>query len=641
MRKVVFKVSSPFVNLTALLIGQLYYPDAYKILLLNGSLYEGYAKKVVELGFADEVIAISHADMHVTHVEQVVEQLLNQHSDIDDYFMNTFSDCYSIVIAYKLLGKAKLHIFPEGSSTVQLEKGLQLILEKSEIYSKDPLRRALFQKYPFDLSIFDYTWMYDLNIPQGHFRAQKRHINIRNLFERADAADVLVRLNQLFRYEPIYDMDICLMDTFAADDDYLDFEAERKILDTLFASLKGTHVLVKPHPPASERLGYTRFKYQKYGVSILENADVPWELIILNLLLRKQKKLTMITLQLDSTYIMTTLSFVPQDFQLRIITLNKLMEPFMREYLHMAYEFRIDYFLQAADKGNVELCMPDNLAELTRVGERISGDKSDCGAEEDIVPNAFFQRVGNLLSKSVLYDNNGQFFAETYFSFLERKSEIIFEVEKKIDVRELIWKPSMCNIFSTISEMNIVITDNLGNKIKYDVNSGASIATEDGIIVSEVNYTGYCRNITITGCLAIYRKFCRVYEEFYEKKWRGDFWEAWYDAVRSEKFLSYIKKRDIKSIWLYGWSKIGIAIAEQLEHYGLEYMFVSSKGGRGFDDGRRDIPIVEACDRYDVPDLMIITPMYAYDVIMHSLPAELSGVAIGLNRFVKELKESG
>lgn len=640
MKKVVFKVSSPFVNFTALLIGQLYYPDAYKILLLNGEIYEGYAKKVVELGFADEVIAISHANMHVAHVEQTVDQLLAQHPDIDEYFMNTFTDCYSIVIAYKLLRKAKLHIFPEGATTVQLETVIKLMLEKGEITSKDPLRRAVFQKYPLDLSIFDYTWMYDLNIPQGHFNAQKKHINIRDLLDRTDANDVLCRLNQLFQYKPVSDIDICLLDTTLSNDEYLDFEAERRILDTLFMPLQGTRVLIKPHPPTSKMVCYTRFRYQKYGVSILENADVPWELILLNILQGKQRELTLITLQLEGTYIMTTLAFIPSDFQIQIVTLNKLMEPHMSEYLYTSYMLNFDYFMQAADKSNVTLYMPNDFAELLETGKWIGDCKSEYKVGKNIVPNAYFQRMGNLLSESVLYDNRGQFFAETMFSFIEKNSEIVFEVEKEVELDVLIWRPSTCNMFSDIRQMSIIITDDLGNKIKYGVGNGEKILLENGKTVCEVKYRGYCKNILITGCLEVRRKIRRLYEEFYDKQWRGDFWEVWYDAVRSKKLLSYLRERCIKNVWLYGWSRIGIAIAEQLEHYGLEYMFVSSRGGQGCGDGRTDIPVVEACDRYGAPDLMIITPMYAYDEIMYALPTEVSDVAIGLDRFVRELKGS-
>lgn len=643
MRTVLFKASSPFINFTAALISELYYSDAHKILLLNGyNVYDGYEKSAVETGFFDEVYVISHADVSIVHVEQSVEQFLNEHPNIDEYFMNTFSDCYSLMIAYRLLGKAKLHIFPEGSTTVCLEKTLQLIQEQGEITSKDPLRRSFFEKYPIDLSLFDYTWLYDMDIPQGSFRAQKRHININDLFERTDADDVICRMNALFRYSHECNFDICMLDTFEPQDDYLDYEAEKRIIDTMFKSLNGKKILVKPHPP-TRTLPYTKFKYQKYDVLIMENVNVPWELMLLNLLRQGKQELTIIALQLEGTYIMTSLAMIPKDFQMNVLILSNLEIPYMSKYLLSSHDLSYDYFIHAVTRSNVKLYMPNDFKELVEAGKKISGQRGyslkSCNFQ-NIVPNQYFHKVGNLLTASLLYTDNQQLFAKTFFSFYDDVSELIFEVNKDVDISRLVWRPSVNNIFSSASNMSITIYDDQENMYSYSIcGAEESLPMNRGLLSCAIQYAGYCKKILINVELMVYRKFCRIYEEHYERKWQGIFWENWYDIICNDWLNKYIQENHIKNIWLYGWTKISIAIASELNRLSINHLFVSTGGKGVYNDGRTDISILEACEKYPRPELIVLTPMFAYDEIIYSMPNELETVTVGLDDFIALIKK--
>ena len=112
-KKVLFKSESPFPLFTAIMIGQIAYMDDYKILLVHDDLYCGFNEMIVELGLFEEVIRIDESDRSISKIEKSVNDILEKHSDIDDYFMCVFSDCYSLAFAYALKGKANLHIFPE------------------------------------------------------------------------------------------------------------------------------------------------------------------------------------------------------------------------------------------------------------------------------------------------------------------------------------------------------------------------------------------------------------------------------------------------------------------------------------------------------------------------------------------------
>ena len=627
MKRILFKASSPFTNFTAILIGTLYYPNEYKILLLDSVIYEGYEKKIVELELFNEVHVISESNKKIHHVEQQVSHLLQILPDIDEYFMNTFSDCYSILIAYRLLGKATLHVFPEGGTTVWLERVIHLILERGDVASRDPDRNLFFKKYPVDLSFFDYTWMYDLSIPQGSFRAKKRLISIADIINIEDGRTLINKMNDLFRYYSVPKIQCCFMDAYLSKVDNLDIVAEHRILDALFEVIGHEDVVVKPHPPNS-MLPYTEYKFQNRPALVLKNANVPWELMLLNILQSGQKELTLIVLQLEGTYVMTSLAMIPSDFQLTIITLNKLEEEFFSEYLATSYALNYDYYNDAINRPNVKVYMPESLNELYEIGQKHKGVDL-----ENYKPSIYFKKVGNLLENSFLYDDNGTFFSEAYYVFLDDTCNIVFNVNKEVSFGQIIWRPSSSDMF--ISAENIKVTLEKDNDAveQFEIYRCDEMKRfAEGRLTFDYCFSGYCNRISISASLMVYKKFCNLSKELFDRKWRGTFWERWYDIVTYHMMERFKVALEGGAVWIYGMAKIGKAIAKEFMRWEIEYMYIVSEDWRA--ERGDDVRIITDINSSDeMPAYIVVTPMYDYDYILCTMYERFRKIALSLNAF--------
>ncbi len=634
MRTVLFKASSTFINFTAMVMEELYFSECHRILVLSHEIYQGYKEEVVSLGFFDEVHVIYEGDKSLNAVEHTLDNLFDQLPTIDDYFMNTFSDCYSIAIAYKLMGKAKLHLYPEGGSCIRIDKVLEWLMTKSDTYSKDPVRKVFFEKYPLDLSIFDYSWVYDSNTPQGELDDRKRVIEIRELENKNNYGEILKRLNALFKYSSVDDIEVCLLDTFEPQDDAIEYSIEKEILDVLFRKIRHYGFYVKPRYPGARMLPYAKFKYGEYGVKVLDAADVPWELIFLNILASKSRELTIITLQLEGTYIMTSLAMVPTDFQLNIVTLNKIEFPYYNKYFKASYDLNYEYFSQAIKKENVKTIMPEDINALAKI-DLFSGEISNSSSLNDIkLPpeSRYFSRMGNLVTESVLFDEDITFIAKSYINFIEDSISVCFEIDRTVESNKLIWKPSANGIFTRIENIKAVLYDSNGIEHEYSLGDKD---IQDGEIRFETAHSGLCKKLVITGNAFIYKKVCNLYDEFYILKWQEAFWRKMYvlkDKLESLKKSKFVESNEM--VWIYGWTDMGIKLGNLLKDIGVQVVYVSTYGNEGYYDGRSDITIAQASELYGFPNRIVVIPLRSYEVIMTSLKNEYKNVALKVETFL-------
>ena len=633
-KKVLFKSESPFPLFTAIMIGQIAYMDDYKILLVHDDLYCGFNEMIVELGLFEEVIRIDESDRSISKIEKSVNDILEKHSDIDDYFMCVFSDCYSLAFAYALKGKANLHIFPEGSSTVQLKNNLELIGREGEYVSKDAIRRSFFDKYPINLGLFDYTWMYDMNIYQGDFRAKKKHIDIKSLLLSEDIDSLLNKLNVLFKYEKIAYTNICVLDSFEPFTDQLDYESEKAILEDLLGGVTNKNIMVKPHPP-NEAVPVVKYKYRNFNVKVLENADVPWELIFLNLINDGCREYILVSHQLEGTYIMTTVSLMPDDFKLHLISLEELEKNHVSRYLSYSQHIQRGYFFDLVKRKGIDTYIPQNIGDIQHIRETVFRERNSLENLIEIPSSDYFRKVGNLLCKSFLYDTDGSFWSVAYFSFVEDRIEMVFDVNKELSFKELVWIPSQEWIFTTILNLNITILDGEGKQQKIDVSNKNNTLISDGRVSLNFEYSGYCQDINIVTELSILKSFVKIYGIYRDKSWRSEFWDKWYDIRVNENVK--ISKESLKGeIWIYGNTRIAHAISEEFQKNHLKHRFVVSNDRPEICGDRVDT-INAALNKYDMPTMIIITAMNDYDIIRFNMPERLRSVAIGLSDFTEML----
>lgn len=627
------KAHSPFTIFTCALIGEVYYKEDYKILIMGNSVDEGFEKRVKESDFFQEICLFDQREKTVRCIENTVDAFLSKHTDIDEYFMCVFSDGYSIMLAHRLRGKAVINIFPEGCAALQLRERIELVF--NEVYGKDRLLREFFQKYKIEFGLFSKTWVFDLEIEQGEFGAQKEIIDVRHLLRDQEKNKIIERLNILYGYQLKGDYNIFVLDDTLAASDLLDGEAEMKILDVLFFTLKKKKVLVKGHP--GQDLLMSKLRFGRYGVDFYENSDIPWEIMLLNLIKDNKDGITIIT-PLLATSVMSTINLLSATVPITIISLHLLEMDFFGEYIKKAIILNGNYYEKAIlENKNIQLFIPENFEELkiccTMKKKEIHKitKKNELGK-----PSDYFFRTGNLLSKTAVFSLDGQFYAKSAFYFLGHQSEIVFCVEKAIDIKEFLWSPSECNLFSAVNGVVVEIENECEIKQMYMVSdSQKNDFLDDGKFVCKVRYKGYCKNIHIKGHLMVEHKYCALSWLYYDCKWRERFWENWFEIEKRNLLKKYIDKKNIKNAWIFGNGKIGQSINDSFEFNNVNTKFTASK--TSYMKGIKATAIEEVYRTEILPDIMIITPMNDYDSIYFRLEADLKSVSMGLNEFISEV----
>lgn len=593
---------------------------------------EGFEMRIGETGFFQEVCLFDQRVKSIECIEHTVDGFLSNHTNINEYFMCVFSDGYSIMIAHRLFGKARLHIFPEGCAALKLKDRISLVF--NEVYGKDKLLRDFFYKYKIDLGLFSDTWVFDLGIDQGKFNAKKRLIEVRKIFEVEN--NIIERLNILYEYESKGNRDFFILDDVLVASDLLEGEAERKIYDVLFEFLNEKKVIVKPHPGQSVLL--SEFRFQKYNVEFYENPDVPWEIILINLIKGKAENGIVIISPLLATSVMSTISFFSGFIPITIISLHMLEKKYFGAYIKKAVELNGDYYEKVAvNDSNVKLFIPENFKELKKCCESINGENKEREQYDELGEvSEYFFRVGNMISKATVFSLDGQFYVNSYFYFLQYNSEIHFHINKHIDIDEFVWRPSECNIFVAVSGVTVEIENDQGKREKYIVTDDLTNQFLDGgRIICKVKYRGYCKVLHIRGHFMVQHKYCALNWLYNDCKWRKRFWECWYEIEKNGLLEKFIKENTVENIWILGYGKIGQAINDGLKFNGVKTKFTASKTGKF--KGEEISAVEQICKKEKLPDMMIITPMTDYDMIYFKLQKKLRSITVGLDEFISKV----
>ena len=91
MKKILMKAHSPFTIFACAVIGELYYKEDYKILIMGNPVDEGFETRVEESGFFQEVCLFDQREKTIKAIEHTVDRFLVSHLDIDEYFMCVFT----------------------------------------------------------------------------------------------------------------------------------------------------------------------------------------------------------------------------------------------------------------------------------------------------------------------------------------------------------------------------------------------------------------------------------------------------------------------------------------------------------------------------------------------------------------------
>lgn len=644
---IVFKAHSPYTTLIAAIIGELYYKDAKKILLTNYIINESLQERILKSGFFDESYRFIETETSIYGVEQQVDAFLERYPDIDIFFMCVFSDRFGNLLAHRLCGQAKLCIFPEGASCIDLRGVIEFAFKYR--YGKYDYIRDFYQIYPIQLEMFDEIWLYSEDIPHDGIAAQFRKIELNRLVE--DQTYVVDKLNILFNFLDLEwcDYDIFFLDNYLSEEDRMELRTEIQVLQEIFCGFSGKKIMIKSHPGQDKMFEMMKFsKATDSGFAIFCDSEVPWELIYCNAVIRNSaKKITVILLQMDSSTL-SMMNITQKKHAINILFLGGIIKPYVIDMMKQSFTMKERYLISAiGERGNIDLFYPKNLEQLHIDCERIVGI-SNFGRENtpkydaECVSMDQFRRTGNLFTKSYLHEEVRDQLYSAYFEFLDEVSQVIFLINDTVDLNKMRWWPSKANLFASFDTTKVYVEGaDSERKLIYQSDSGdptnapRTHLDSNGCTCFHIQYHGYCKKLIIHARLHVRETYVPLAQLYSDMKWRAEFWEGWNDIQREHKLQSFVETNEIKNVWIFGDAKIGKVLKEGLEAANVNITYIASKGKVLHTHkvyGLDEIP-----ENNGIPDFIIITPMYDYVSIYHSLPIHLRERVLSLREFISRV----
>lgn len=639
---VVFKAHSPYTTLIAAIIGELYYKNAKRVLLTQYIINADFQERMKRSKLFDECYRFIETEKSIAGVEQQVDSFLVRYPDIDVFFMCVFSDRFGPLLAHKLNGKAKLCIFPEGASCINLKKSIDYAFQYR--YGKYDYIRDFYEKFPIQIDMFHEIWLYSDDIPREGIPAQFKEIEISRLTQ--NDRYIVKKLNILFDFHNIElcDFDAIILDNYLSEEDRLDLQVEKMVLEKLFQSLSGRKVIIKMHPGQDGTYAAMRFSEAicaGSAITIFKDTEIPWELIYLNSLIENAgKKITVILYQL-ATSTLSIMNMVKQRHAVNVLYLGDFFRPYLIELMKESLDMEEDYFLSAIHRRhNIDLFAPQNFKQLAEDCEIIFGcaalkEKSLSELESNEIYSNYFFKAGNLFTKTYLYEMGSYQMYSASFEFLDEVSQIIFPIHSNVNYSAFQWWPSDAKIFSCFDSLRIFVEDGSGENILIHTSedTGRIYLDDKGCTCLNVSYCGYCARLIIQVRLHTRETYVPMAKLYRDAEWRADFWESWNDI--QGKLQSGAKINGIKKVWIFGDAKIGMVIRESLNEAQIKTAFIATKG--------KVLPThrVYGLDMLPIekgePDYIVITPMYDYISIYYSIPANLREKTLSLRDFTSRI----
>ena len=546
---------------------------------------EEFGKRTLESGLFDEVHHFNESETTVAGVERQVDDFLRVHSDIDQFFLCVFSDRFGNLLARRLYGKARLSIFPEGSSTIMLEKKIRLVFQ--EVYGKIPHIREFYDKHPIELGMFDETWVFDAEASQGDMDLPVREIDMEGLM-RQENQNLLSRLNKFFGYDEnlIRGYEIIYLDDVLTERNWVFTKMEQEILHIIFGNIGDRKVLVKPHP--GQDAAFEKMKFMDKNADIFYAPDIPWELLYLNFLVKTEKKKVTLISSWMSTSIYSSLQLGGAESEIDILSFVKILLPYCGEYALKSDALSKTYYSALADKYNrIHLYLPEGMEELEEVCRRLWGpEEKGCSALEEAGDYSidFFKRVGNLTAKSCLYSPGNDRLYHAYFEFLKDRSVITFEVYEEADLKEVLWYPSDRYLFDCLRGLKIYL---LNRGVKREMDFGIDrihgrgepvIIEENRGILLHIPYCGYCEKIVVEAELTVKNKYLDLADKYWNARWQKEFWESWADIQDADRLRRYVEESGIKRVWVFGTGRSGAGSKRLSMGYGCRQNILRRRG---------------------------------------------------------------
>lgn len=633
-KTILFYCTSVYQMLIFLIMTELRYKQYRNIVILDENL-----SKKMKLEYAgeyfDEVIILSQKASEY-EIESKLANIMST-NEVIQFAFSTWG-AYGGKIYDLIPSPIPVVLLDEGASTCEYKKFMSYV------------------KKDIDFSKINEIWLMDPNISQNDKTVPEYKIPLEEICNDIERFRLFLSVvNKVFNYKNVpIEGDTLFFDRYLVQLGRIPVKYERFVLESLQDMLGNAKLAVKLHPFENREIA--KWRYRNMNVSFFEQAEIPWELVVLNYMYTFQAdgvrngfpKLLMAT---NTTTLFTTQSLLRTiDWDVSVIYINKIVSHLQHDMENVATKTLECYKDIYPDR---PLYLPSNWTELyENICLCLSENKYDSHMVSGILEKErtlFLEEYAKTLrtSGNLLQTVHAEFewtgtggnkeeqICNSYIVGGEKEYIVgfsDFSVCCNSDIKGRICPAGIPPVYANGVLKKVMYYRN-GEQCEIIYNSAFRISNKKP-------YFEICienKSDIISGIEVHYQQE-RVYQLFHEVEQEVRF-KNYYEILikwirrlqKGRTFEAFCEKKIYKYIGIYGNGVIGQLLQEQLKNCGMETLIIDRKEYEG-------VISVKDMDSYiEKLDLIIVTPMFDFYNI-HKLFGFDENV-IGLDDFLEMMED--
>lgn len=619
-RNILFHCTTAYTAFNAAVISKLWYSSDTTILLVPTSrdIFKFYEILKKNNSIFSNVLILEEngLDKSKTDIQYIIDRYA---IDIYHFFI---LNPYVIQFINLLDSNVKIILTEEGTLTYQpiahtkqsIDNGRLTYIEEGELI-------RLFDRV-------DEVAVYEPKMFDGSLDVPVTKIDISQITNSKHANEYISALNDLFGYRHSNMISKYIyFDVYFSEGNFIKIDYEREFLQNLLNIFSESDFCVKLHPHESKEYGRYRYKYK--DVKTMDMSNIPWELILLNILIN-DKRTPLVLMSIDSTAIFNSLLLCEGlDNDIEVIS---FIEMFKTEfYDYCVYEKKYNNaqkFKEIFPETKYYIAKSFDDFEDVLMKYQDVNHKIRCNFKYE--DKDISRMVKNTVSKSELVLNNKRY--TSYFDFAQKNTSVCFELRDIIMMNRFELILGDINLFTRISKLEIFINANKKDVIIWnDVDRiSGHIKLVDNKIIGQfiMQDNEYIDKVIIKfniEDLYSYDKAVKDIQNGIRTKKYYQFMCKWMlSDTKGDNILCKLKKMNANNIAVYGNGSISRIVTGQLYGKVERLCYIVSDGN--YLNGNIEVyPLNMVNQMSFIPDIIIVTPIYESDIIIQEITGRMEG----------------
>lgn len=634
-KTVLFYCTSVYQMLIFLIMTELRYKQYRNIIMLDENLSKKMRLEHAGDYFDDVIILSPKASEY--EIETKFANIMHT-NEVIQFAFSTWG-AYGSKIYDLIPAEIPVVLLDEGASTCEYKKFMSYV------------------KKDIDFSKVKEVWLVDPNISQNDKTVPEYRIPLDEICNDTERFRVFLSVvNKVFDYKNVpIEGDVLFFDRYLVQLGRIPIKYERFVLESLQDMIGNAKLAVKLHPFENREIA--KWRYRDMNVSFFEQAEIPWELVVLNYMYMYQADgvrngFPQLLMATNTTTLFTTQSLLRTiDWDISVIYINKIVSQLQHDMENVATKTLECYQNIYPDR---PLYLPSSWSELY---ENVCWCLPQIGCDSHMV--------------SGILEKERTLFIQEYAKTLSTSGNLLQKVQAEFE-----WvgadgktEEQVCNSYIvggekdyivSFSEFSVYCNSDIRGKI---CPAGVPPVYDNGVLKKVVFYRNGERcetvynspfrisnkkpyfEICITNTsdvisgIKVYYQQERAYQLFHEVEQERRF-KNYYEILirwirrlqKGNAFEALCKKKNYKCIGIYGNGVIGQLLNEQLKNCGMETLIIDRKEYEGV------ISVNDVGGYIEKMDLIIVTPMFDFYNI-HKLFGFDENV-IGLDDFLEMMEDA-